>query len=345
MNERNYTIEFIPSYTLDIICFMDQLFSNETYPEEEIINYFEERLVDYGEDFLRKARKLLPKGKTFSSMLFPVITIDPEFNNLKLSELFRSAKYLINQYRKSPQYKVCSKEYKKFLKHDAEVVINLLQVVMGQLEKADFKSFWLKNRLPLINQKIKLYQKEIYPLLVVEKLNALLGKVFLYKQSIHVLSFANHLACVLINEQLITSTKLTSKQLVHSYIEELFEPTIFQSELKRLNKIFKKNRDLIESFKKVKKEHQTLAHYVEFNVRLAFMTYIATQFNVLDNPYEYLGRYQFGAYKLSLLYYDYILTNPMNDDQELDRYLLKIVREVELDSFEQRSNIMMRKQF
>ena len=93
--------------------------------------------------------------------------------------------------------------------------------------------------------------------------------------------------------------------------------------------------------KQAKENYHDLGSYLEANVKLAYQTYLNEQLGICEKPYEYLGRYQFGVYKISVFFYHYIKANPKLNSDSVTDYLIKVVEEVELNQIDQRFITLM----
>lgn len=336
MCEQKQLLNFEASYPLDILCFLDLLFTDILSKEEELISHFEELLSEDCSKIVKNARKKLPKQETFMSMMLPLITADPEFNDLRLSELLGSPNYLITQIKKHPSYKQLPKKVKKFIRKDAAMVIRQIALVISQLEKAKFKTFWIEQRLSIVNTKIKQHEKKILPLQPIEHLREWLTPNYKGKHRIYILSFYDGNPVRLLNQDTMASVYTSSASLIQELVDQTFSTVKFENDLKLLAKQLKSNSDLTQAYQAVKGEYRQMTSYLEKNIKLAFTTYFYQKFNVLDQPYEYLGRYNFGTHKLSVLFFQYIKSYPKESNQLFKEYLLKMTKEVELNNFEQR---------
>ncbi|MBP3909031.1 MAG: hypothetical protein J6D33_08895, partial [Turicibacter sp.] len=81
MNKQKVSVIFEPSYTLDVLHFLDRLFTPRLPSNEQMLCHFEEYLGEYSELLLQKIRKNLNKFESISEVLIPLITADPEFND------------------------------------------------------------------------------------------------------------------------------------------------------------------------------------------------------------------------------------------------------------------------
>ena len=56
-------------------------------------------------------------------------------------------------------------------------------------------------------------------------------------------------------------------------------------------------------YKKVKEDHASIFDYIETAVKLAMTVYICQEWGILENPQDYLKKYQSGHYQVALLFY------------------------------------------
>lgn len=348
MNEQKKTLEFLPSYLLDMLCFLELLCSDAIIPttsdDDRVMYHFEECLTQDARNEIKRIQKLIPKEETLTSLVFPLVLADPDFENFQITELLGSPKFLISMYKKSADYQTATKEYKKFIKRNAELLINSLAKIVAELEKVNFKVFWLKERLPQINHRIKQYEKEIGTNVLIEMINEQLAEAYLTDQKVYLLSFNLNHSVSRVNEHLISSLQLESKMFIHSLVEQLFKTLSIEHALKPFYRSLKKNKELMMTYKEVKSTYSSLLEYLDFNVKLAFITSICSHLEVLPQPYEYLGRYEFGTCKPAVLFYDYMNSFPKPQGQQIEDYLLNVVQAVELDSFEQRLISILKQQ-
>lgn len=335
MCEQKLVLDFEASYTLDVFCFLDLLFLDVLSRDESIVNHFEGLLSPGCSKIIQNTRKRLPRNKTFLTALLPVVSADPEFNELRLSELLGSPKYLISQLKKHPMSKGLSKDLKKFIRKDAVWVIEQLAMVIAELEKAKFKTFWIQERLPLIKLKLKQYETEIVPLRVVEQLHECLKPSCKKSLIVYLLSFYEGESSQLLNQEMIVSIHSSSHQVIKEMVDQTFSIIKYEKELKLLAKQLKTNPEIIKCYELVKGEHKHLTSYLEFSINLAAIVYFCRKFQILDQPYEYLGRYNFGSYKLSILFYRYLEFNPKTSEQLWGDYVKNMISEVDLGYYEQ----------
>ncbi len=334
-------LNFETSYILDMLCFLDLLYSEKSNKEVELIREFEESLSDTSRKYMWDIHRQLPRNESITSIIVPMVTADPEFNSLRFSELLGSPKYLILTFKKTDFFKQAPKVYKKFINRSSEKVIRQLSLVIEELEKDKFKSFWLEKRLPLINQKIKEYNKEILPFKPIETFNTWLQPVVIHERTCYVLSFYEGDSMSILSEDLMISIDLSALQVLKSIIKEVFNKMSICSQLKLMKKELKTNLELRQLYKEVKNEYPSLIDYLDENMKLALIVYFYHHFEMLDYPYQYLNRYNFGTHKLSVLFYDYMVKSPKGSRQTLTDYLVKVIHEIEWSRLDQKLTMII----
>ena len=333
-------LKFEISYTLDLLCFLDKLADTSPYEEKtEIVTQFRDALTPESHKRLKRIKKCLPKKESIQSLIAPLIVADENFLDLKIvktSEILGNSRYLINQFKKSPQFKKISPTYKKFLKKRAPEVISNLEDIVKDLEQTKFKSYWLSKKLVIIKRKITDYQLTITPLNLSSLISDWSGtKLDISEKNIYVLTFSNKEISSLLNGDYIVSSLKSTNQLIRALINEAFESESFKAELRPLIKKFKKNKRLMMAFKTVKKEYRTISDYIQSNLILAITTYLNEQTGAITHPHEYLKAHHFGTHKIAILFYEYINLFPKSAIQPLNEYILELLDCVDLQDFEQ----------
>ena len=299
MKEQKISVVFEPSYTLDVLNFLDHLFTPRLSPNEQMLCHFEEYLGDYSEGLLQKIRKNLNKFESISEVLIPLITADPEFNDLKLSELLASPKYLINQYKSTSAYEGATKTYKKFLKNDAESMILQVNVLINELEKAKFKTYWLQSCLPLVNQQIKIYEQDVLPLSVSKKIGQ-------SKQHFYVLSCIEPHVMHLIHQKLIISHQYSMQSFVYQWIKNYLMTECPLIKSRHYERKLKRNKQLVQSYKEAKDKYPSILDYIEAHLKLAMAVYLSHELGAVNQPFEYLKQDNSLNHEIALLFYDMI---------------------------------------
>jgi len=321
-------LNFEVSYVLDVLCFIDIMLGNST-KHKEAKEHFKSMLGDTSERYLKKLNRAIPSRESIQNLVLPLIVVDSKFKDFKIEEILEDPKFLITQFKRGSQYKKASPGLKKFLRKDAQKVIYYIRTIIMDLERSKFKTFWLMNQLPIIKHKINEYHTQIEPLQIFKKLNGWIDSHKMIEiKAIYVLTFSECDLLCLMHGHYIISNSINADSIIRSLIDEAFQSQSFKKELKSFNKSIKKNIELMSMFKEVKKEHKKIHSYIENNLLLALTTYFKVQLGVLINPHDYLKSYRRGTYKVSVLFYDYIVYFPKSETQSLPDYILDILDDI-----------------
>ncbi len=336
MNEHSKVLEIIPSYLLDLVYFLELLAgppSVLTTDEDEVcLHYFEDCLSDYAKEEIKRIQKVLPKNKTVSELVLPLILADQDFENFQMTELLEGHRYLISSYKKSPDYEKAPKAYKKFVAKDAQELLGALMMIVAELERVNFKRFWLEKRLPQINDKIRTYEQGTDVMALLDKVNAEFHTPFLSGQRIYLLSFNVNSFVVKVGDVVVGSLRLDQSAFIHSLLECWMNPVMVEPVLKPLLRRLRKNKELAKQYKLVKSIHRTLDGYVAYSLKVAFSAYLAEKFGALEEPLTYLTHKS----QRALLYYDWMTLYPKETSRALEDYFVSVVTAIELSEEKRR---------
>ncbi|MBP3909400.1 MAG: hypothetical protein J6D33_10780, partial [Turicibacter sp.] len=236
-----------------------------------------------------------------------------------------SPKYLINQYKSTSSYEVATKAYKKFLKSDAESIILQVSVLINELEKAKFKTYWLQSCLPLINQQIKIYEKEVLPLSVSKKIGQ-------SRQRVYVLCCIEPHVVQFMHQKLIISHQCPTQSFVYQWIKNYLMIECPLIKLRGYERRIKRNKSLVQSYKEVKDKYPSIGDYIEVNLKLAMAVYLSHELGVINQPLEYLKQDNSLNDELSLLFYR-VIEQKKSHHLTLNQWLQQLFEEVDLQAY------------
>ena len=330
MTEQPKALEILPSYLIDLVYFLELLVGPPsvltTTEEEKCLHYFEDCLSDYAKEEIKRIQKVLPKNKTVSELVLPLILADTDFENFQMTELLEGNRYLISLYKKSPDYVKATKDYKKFIAKDAQELMGALMMIVAELERVHFKRCWLEKRLPQINDQIRAYEQGKDVLTLIEKVNEEFDSPLLSYQRVYLLSFNVNSSVVKVGDVVLGSPRLNQSEFIHSLLECWLAPIALEPFIKPLVRRLKKNKELIKQYKLVKPWHRTLEGYLAFSLKIAFSAYLAEKFGALEEPLVYLK----GKNQRALHYYDWMTLYPKERAQKLEDYLVSSLLAIEL---------------
>ncbi|HAX72270.1 MAG TPA: hypothetical protein DCY20_01965 [Firmicutes bacterium] len=328
------TVKIDTSYLLDLFCFLDLLFSDEPHQMDVQIEYWEDYVTKESAKNLRKARKCLPKNESFISMLLPLLCSDPEFNVLQASELLGSPKFLISNFKKQMCFKNCMhKPFKQFINGDCEKVIKLVAPMITELERGRFKHYWIHERLPLINNKLKELESYCSNHHLYEEVSKIGIVPPVSDKNIYVLSFYRTTTPNLTLPQLdvVTHPNVCVEAVIQDVVKTLIPDTMKQRVYKKEYKVLKQNKSLQQAYHQVKGEHKNIVSYIEGNIFLATHAYLNEKLDVLPDPYEVLARHEFGHYKFSVLMYHQMKQMDLLSHQTYEEFIKSTLMNMRLD--------------
>ena len=198
-----------------------------------------------------------------------------------------------------PAYEGATKTYKKFLKNDAESMILQVNVLINELEKAKFKTYWLQSCLPLVNQQIKIYEQDVLPLSVSKKIGQ-------SKQHVYVLSCIEPHVMHLIHQKLIISHQYSMQSFVYQWIKNYLITECPLIKSRHYDRKLKRHKQLVQSYKEAKDKYPSILDYIEAHLKLAMAVYLSHELGAVNQPFEYLKQDNSLNHEIALLFYDMI---------------------------------------
>ncbi|MDE5977462.1 MAG: hypothetical protein K2G70_03215, partial [Turicibacter sp.] len=170
------------------------------------------------------------------------------------------------------------------------------------------------------------------------------GEDYIISLKAYLLSFNMDLFVSRMNQSLVCSLRLSSHDFIKSWMEQLILPVGIDQDLKPMYRSLKKNKELKQAYKGLKSTYPSLRDYIEFNGKLAFLTFVCQQLGVLEQPYDYLINYENGMYRPAILFYEFMSRSLKNKGQSVEEYIAYVILTVELDSYEDRSTMILNQQ-
>ena len=284
--EDQQSLKFELSYLMDVICFMDVLLELMPFSNKETLTHFQDYLGYGSEAYLKKVKKILPKTESFRTLFLPVIVADPAFSQLSPAEFLGNPKTLFQHYRQSPYCKQASARNNRFLaKHGDYMAEGAVQLIRD-LERGGFKTFWLKEQLPLLKEIIGLFDEKAADLNLEGRLRDFLQTAPVRKE-VFVLAFPSHGLASLHNGQFLVSRSYSPERLVQSLVEDMVYAHDFKSALKKEKGRLKKWESLKQSHKAAPKGIGSLMDYLDQSLKAAISCHLGVQLGLVLEPGTY----------------------------------------------------------
>jgi len=128
---------------------------------DEDIERFMPMLGTVSDKYLQKLQKMNEKNSNFMMYIVAMLIGNENLHEWTTTDLFDKSKSLIGEFRKSEHFKCAGGELKKFVNGDFAKLMNYIKVIAIDLERLGFKSFWLKEKLPVLKERIAEYQERL----------------------------------------------------------------------------------------------------------------------------------------------------------------------------------------
>ena len=148
------SVEFQVSYTLDVIFYIKCLIDEEKrnlYDED--ISRFLPMLGTVSDEYLEKLKKINQKNPDFIDYIVSLLIVNDHLHDWTTADLLDKRKRLVAMFKKSKQFVNSSKILKKFINSNFSKTIPLIKTIASDLERLQFKKFWLEEKLPFLRER------------------------------------------------------------------------------------------------------------------------------------------------------------------------------------------------
>lgn len=313
-------IKFHPSYPLDLLSFLDQIIWG-AYDEtlESDLEYFRGFISFQGEESIKFLKKTI--GESLLKWIGPLLVCDPDFLNYSIHELLAPVNHLIKNFKKDSSYKAATKEYRYFIKKEVAMVISSLEPLIQDMERANFKLYWLKNHLPQIREAIDTFASGFLCKNVAGNINFLTHLHY----TAFVCGLSAHENNDLGNGCLLVSKDIPNEMILENILEKALTPHAFPICWENILKEIDKTQKL----KKIKPKGIKLSVFVQQNLLLAIKCFLKEKFGLTAHGRHYLLGESIDSENASLLFFDYFEKNS-KPFLTLEAYLLEMIAELEI---------------
>ncbi|QOR35955.1 hypothetical protein IMX26_03800 [Clostridium sp. 'deep sea'] len=313
--------EIKTSYNFDKICFLNCLTGNEYY-----LKYYKKEYDIFYPLLDKKSKTLFTKGMemcgktTISPLVTLYISSMKDFNKRDLEELINNEQEMKSSFRKHIYYD--ANEWQ-----DNYTFIKATLPIIKDLERVNFKEYWLTNRLPLIKAK----KTELNSYLLNFDLGELISSFVEFKEDIctvYLCSFARPHGIKLCGPSFISDYSYKKESTISIAAHEMFHPPYNYEHVKDYVDILAKNDLIVEAFKNQNPNsgYYTLDDFIEENIVEALGVYVCYMLNIEKEPYEYFEKHDEGSHVLSPHFFNYLLNNPKSNNINFDEYFIEFVK-------------------
>lgn len=128
---------------------------------DEDIERFMPMLGTVSDKYLQKLQKINEKNPNFIMHLVAMLIGNENLHEWTTTDLLSKSKRLVGEFKRSGYFKAADRELKKFINDDFTKSINYIKIIAIDLERLGFKEFWLKEKLPVLKERISEYQVQL----------------------------------------------------------------------------------------------------------------------------------------------------------------------------------------
>jgi len=266
--------DFQISYTLDILFFIDCMIDEkkkELY--EDDIYRLMPMLGTVSDKYIEKLIKMNQHTPRMIEHLVSILLINEHLHEWSVTDLLDRHKHLIKNFKKTKQFSSASKDLKKFIKSHSLKAIPLIKAIVIDLERLDFKKFWLEEKLPLLKEKITEYQMTLGGFNIASHVNKwVMNKEVLSSGQWYLLIYSGADYKTLLQEYRVTSAILARENLFECIISYALQVNSYKDVCKLLKPTQKLQAEFKshEECKKLKK----ISNYVETSLKMALKIYL-----------------------------------------------------------------------
>ena len=265
--------EFQISYTLDVLFFIGCMIDKEKrnlYDED--VNRFMPMLGTISDKYLEKLKKVKQNTPEFFNYIVSMLIINDHLHDWTTADLLDKHKRLVVVFKKSIQFKNASNELKKFISSDFSRAMSLIKTIANDLERLEFKKFWLEEKLPLLKARTVEYQKVLSEFNIAQHVNGWVKKKIPESGQWYMLAYSGNQYQLLLDEFSVTSPLTSADQLFDKVISYALETAFY----KKYCKVLKPERRLKIEFKEheLYKSFKGISRYADACLKMALKVHL-----------------------------------------------------------------------
>lgn len=267
-------VDFQISYTLDVLCYINCMINEDKKKlYDEDMERFMPMLGTISDKYLRKLQKMNEKRPTFMIHLVAVLISHQHLHDWTTLDLLSNPKGLIGEFKKSHYFKNAKGELKKFIHDDFVKSINYVKVIAIDLERLGFKKFWLKEKLPVLKERIFEYQAQLDAFDIVKHMNTwVIDKEKFKCDHWYVLAYSGNQFVLLLEYFSVVAPIVLADHLFERVVSYVLKTQDYKSLMRK----FKPDGALKAEFKKHADRgmYPKLIIYVEACLKMAMKVYL-----------------------------------------------------------------------
>ena len=265
--------EFQISYTLDVLfyigCMIDKE-KKELYDED--INRFMPMLGTISDKYLEKLEKIKQSTPKFINYLVSMLIVNDHLHDWSTTDLLDKHRHLVATFKKAEQAGHASNGLRKFIVGDFSKSMSLIKTIATDLERLEFKKFWLEEKLPLLKERTAQYQKVLSEFNIATHLNGWVEKKIPESGQWYLLAYSGNQYQLLLNEYSVTAPTTSADQLFDRMVSYALKNACY----KKYCKTLKPEKSLKIEFKEHEryKSFKGISSYIDTCLKMALKVYL-----------------------------------------------------------------------
>ena len=313
------TNNFQISYTLDVLFYIECMLNEEKrqlYDEE--VARFMPMLGTVSDKQLVKLQNIYLNAPNSISKIVAMLITSPELHTWKITDLVNNHKNLVTTFKQSKEYRNASSSLKKFAVNDFMKMMPMIKTIAIDLERLEFKKFWLEESLPVLKEQINEYEHVLGQLDIAAVINGwVVDKKIPTGNEWYLLAYSGNEYQPVLRSYGVISPKIPADELFVNMIEYAVRVNDYRKFCKRLKptvalKMEYKDHPLKKSFKGI-------SGYAEVCFKMALKKYLA---ETVEKVYPELPV----DYPLADVMLEYLRTNEKLKIQPTSDYVSKMFK-------------------
>ena len=266
--------EFQISYTLDVLFYIECMLDEKKRSlYEEDINRFMPMLGTISDKYLERLKKIHQSTPEFICYIVAMLIVNDHLHDWKTTDLLDRHNRLVTIFKKAPQFKKASSDLKKFINGNYSKTMSLIKTIATDLERLEFKKFWLEEKLPLLKERTAEHQRLLSEFKIIRHINGWVGNQKLPSRGQwYMLAYSGDQYKVLLNEFHLTSPAILADQFYERIISYALKNASYIKPCKAL----KPDATLKAEYKGHKnyKSFKGISGYADTCVKIALKVYL-----------------------------------------------------------------------
>ena len=311
--------DFQISYTLDILAYINCLIDEKKQKlYDEDIKKFLPMLGTISDKYLEKLIKFNRQKPNFIEHIISILLVNDHLHDWTISELLDKHKRLVPTFKKTKQYSNASKELKKFINNDFAKVMPLVKTLATDLERLEFKKFWLEKKLPDLKERTAQYKQLLNEFNIAKHINNwAVNEKISEANRWYVLAYGGVDYKVLLKEYQVVSPII----LADNFFDKVVSYGIKKNSYRAFCKVLKPTPELKNEFKKheLHKAFKKIAAYADRCFKIALKIYLQEGYG--NHSQEVPESYPFANEIL-----DYLRKNKKTAEKSIEDYITQLMK-------------------